>query len=138
MNGLAKVVILRRLGTDETMLAVALPLRGQELSLRDIAARLIIAAGKKEGQQPSPATVLRMLREPFQLPVFCRVSSWLGICGGASFCPDAADEYARRPCVAGCRRKCRGPYAGLVELSTKASHGRRRGRLPCGCRLSLV
>jgi hypothetical protein len=30
------------------------------------------------GQQPSPATVLRMLREPFQLPVFCRVSSWLG------------------------------------------------------------
>ena len=45
------------------MLAVALHLRGQELSLRDIAARLVIAAGKKKGQHPSPATVLRMLRD---------------------------------------------------------------------------
>jgi hypothetical protein len=39
-----------------------LHLRGQELSLRDIAARLVIATGKKKGQHPSPATVMRMLR----------------------------------------------------------------------------
>ena len=45
------------------MLAVALHLRGQELSLRDIAVRLVIATGKKKGQHPSPATVMRMLRE---------------------------------------------------------------------------
>ncbi|MDQ2873845.1 MAG: recombinase family protein [Actinomycetota bacterium] len=49
--------------TDDAMLAFALHLRDQELSLRDIAARLVIAAGKKKGQHPSPATVLRMLRE---------------------------------------------------------------------------
>ena len=41
----------------------ALHLRGQEMSLRDISARLVIAAGKKKGQHPSPATVMRMLRE---------------------------------------------------------------------------
>jgi len=45
------------------MLAVALHPRGQELSLRDIAGRLVIATGKKKGQHPSPATVMRMLRE---------------------------------------------------------------------------
>jgi hypothetical protein len=45
------------------MLTVALHLRGQELSLRDIAGRLVISAGKKKGQHPSPATVLRMLRD---------------------------------------------------------------------------
>ena len=45
------------------MLAVALNLRGQELSLREIADRLVIAAGKKKGQHPSPAAVMRMLRE---------------------------------------------------------------------------
>jgi len=33
-------------------LAVALHLRGQELSLRDIAAWLVIATGKKKGQRP--------------------------------------------------------------------------------------
>jgi DNA invertase Pin-like site-specific DNA recombinase len=49
--------------TDEAMLAAALHLRAQELSLRDIAARLVIATGKKKGQHPSPATVMRMLRE---------------------------------------------------------------------------
>ena len=50
--------------TDDAMLAVALHLRGQELSLRDIAARLVISSiGKKKGQHPSPATVMRMLRE---------------------------------------------------------------------------
>ena len=49
--------------TDEAMLAVALHLRGQEMSLRDIAGRLVIATGKKKGEHPSPATVMRMLRE---------------------------------------------------------------------------
>ena len=49
--------------TDDAMLAVALHLRRQEMSLRDIAARLVISAGKKKGQHPSPATVLRMLRD---------------------------------------------------------------------------
>jgi len=50
--------------TDEAMLAAAaLHLRAQELSLRDIASRLVIATGKKKGQHPSPATVMRMLRE---------------------------------------------------------------------------
>jgi DNA invertase Pin-like site-specific DNA recombinase len=48
---------------DDAMLAVALHLRSQELSLRDIAARLVIATGKKKGRHPSPATVMRMLRE---------------------------------------------------------------------------
>ena len=48
--------------TDDAMLAVALHLRGQELSLRDIAGRLVISTGKKKGQHPSPATVMRMLR----------------------------------------------------------------------------
>jgi DNA invertase Pin-like site-specific DNA recombinase len=49
--------------TDEAMLAVALHLRSQDLSLRDIAGRLVIATGKKKGHHPSPATVMRMLRE---------------------------------------------------------------------------
>jgi hypothetical protein len=45
------------------MLSMALHLREQNLSLREIAARLVITKGKKKGQHPSPATVLRMLRE---------------------------------------------------------------------------
>jgi DNA invertase Pin-like site-specific DNA recombinase len=49
--------------TDEAMLAAALDLRGQDLSLRDIAGRVVIATGKKKGQHPSPATVMRMLLE---------------------------------------------------------------------------
>jgi DNA invertase Pin-like site-specific DNA recombinase len=49
--------------TDEAMLAAALHLRAQEKSLRDIAVRLVIATGKKKGQHPSPATVMRMLRD---------------------------------------------------------------------------
>ena len=51
--------------TDEAMLAMALHLREQEenLSLRDLAARLVITKGKKKGAHPSPATVLRMLRD---------------------------------------------------------------------------
>jgi hypothetical protein len=38
--------------TDDAMLAAALHLRGQEMSLRDIAARLAIATGRREGQRP--------------------------------------------------------------------------------------
>lgn len=45
------------------MLSTALHLREQNLSLRDIASRLVITKGKKKGRHPSPATVLRMLRE---------------------------------------------------------------------------
>ncbi|MGA4881232.1 transposase domain-containing protein [Streptomyces lydicamycinicus] len=49
--------------TDDAMLALALHLRTLQMSLRHIAARLVITHGKKKGQQPSPATVMRMLRE---------------------------------------------------------------------------
>ena len=50
--------------TDDAMLSHALHLRDQQgLSLRDIATRLVITKGKKKGQHPSPATVLRMLRD---------------------------------------------------------------------------
>ncbi|MFI1569048.1 recombinase family protein [Streptomyces sp. NPDC020490] len=49
--------------TDENMLAMALHLRNQDLSLREIAARLVITKGAKKGQHPSPATIMRMLRE---------------------------------------------------------------------------
>lgn len=50
--------------TDEAMLSHALHLRDQQhLSLRDIATRLVITKGKKKGQHPSPATVLRLLRD---------------------------------------------------------------------------
>ncbi|MFF3444203.1 recombinase family protein [Streptosporangium sp. NPDC002721] len=49
--------------TDDAMLSMALHLREQNLSLRDIAARLVITKGKKRGQHPSPATVMRMFRE---------------------------------------------------------------------------
>ncbi|MGW0738245.1 hypothetical protein [Streptomyces sp. NPDC002851] len=33
------------------------------MSLRDIAGRLVITTGKKKGQHPSPATVMRVQRE---------------------------------------------------------------------------
>ncbi|MGA5578389.1 recombinase family protein [Streptomyces koyangensis] len=49
--------------TDGAMLSMALHLRDQEMSLRDIAARLVITTGAKKGQHPSPATVMRMLRD---------------------------------------------------------------------------
>ncbi|MFD0622540.1 recombinase family protein [Streptomyces sanglieri] len=50
--------------TDPDMLSMALHLRDEkEMSLRDIAKRLVITTGTKKGQRPSPATVMRMLRE---------------------------------------------------------------------------
>jgi DNA invertase Pin-like site-specific DNA recombinase len=53
--------------TDDDMLSMALRLRDQEMSLRDIAKHLVITIGitigAKRGQRPSPATVMRMLRE---------------------------------------------------------------------------
>ncbi len=52
--------------TDDDMLAMALHLRDQELSLRDIASRLVITKGAKKGQHPSPATIMRMLREHYE------------------------------------------------------------------------
>ncbi|REK88351.1 hypothetical protein DY245_21745 [Streptomyces inhibens] len=48
--------------TDDSM-PMALHLRDQEMSLRDIAKRLVITTGAKKGRHPSPATVMRMLRE---------------------------------------------------------------------------
>ncbi|MEV5707979.1 hypothetical protein [Actinoallomurus sp. NPDC052274] len=45
------------------MLSMALHLREQDHSLREIAARLVITKGKKKGRHPSPATVMRLLRE---------------------------------------------------------------------------
>ena len=53
------------------MLAVALHLRGQELSLRDIAGRLVIATGKRKGQHPSPATVAALRAEGRTVLVHC-------------------------------------------------------------------
>ncbi|MEV0419344.1 hypothetical protein [Streptosporangium canum] len=57
-------------GTGPAMPSLAVHLRGQDLNLSEIAARLVvikgklvIIKGKKKGQHPSPATVLRMLRE---------------------------------------------------------------------------
>ncbi|SDM62427.1 hypothetical protein [Nonomuraea jiangxiensis] len=47
--------------THEAMLSMALHLRDQDLSLREIAARLVITQGAKRGRHPSPATVMRML-----------------------------------------------------------------------------
>ncbi len=50
--------------SDGDMLATAVRLRDEEsLSLREIAARLVIRTGKKRGEHPSAATVMRMLRE---------------------------------------------------------------------------
>lgn len=49
--------------TDESMLSMALHLREEKgMNLRDIAKRLVITTGAKEGQHPSPATGMRMLR----------------------------------------------------------------------------
>jgi hypothetical protein len=42
------------------MLGTALHLRDQELSLREIAARLVITKVAENGQHPSPATVMRI------------------------------------------------------------------------------
>ncbi|MFB7461868.1 MULTISPECIES: hypothetical protein [unclassified Streptomyces] len=50
-------------------LSMALHLLGQELSLWEIAARWVISKGAKKGEHPSPATVMRMLREHDQAAV---------------------------------------------------------------------
>ncbi|MFE7741992.1 hypothetical protein [Nocardia sp. NPDC057455] len=42
---------------------MALHLRSNNHSLRDIASRLVITTGKKKGRHPSPATVMRLLRD---------------------------------------------------------------------------
>ncbi|MFD8567968.1 hypothetical protein [Streptomyces sp. NPDC059639] len=49
--------------TDDDMLGMALHLRDQNLGLREIAGKLVITSGKKKGQHPSAATVMRMLRD---------------------------------------------------------------------------
>jgi hypothetical protein len=40
--------------TDEALLSMALQLRDQEMSLRDIAKRLVITTGAEKGQHPRP------------------------------------------------------------------------------------
>jgi len=58
--------------TDEAMLAVALHHRDQGLSLRDTAARLVIATGKKKGstprRRPSCGCSASMTRRPPRRP----------------------------------------------------------------------
>ncbi|WP_246043036.1 hypothetical protein [Streptomyces globosus] len=49
--------------TNSDMLAMALQLRAEGVSLRDKSARLVITSGTKKGQHPSPPTIMRMLRE---------------------------------------------------------------------------
>jgi DNA invertase Pin-like site-specific DNA recombinase len=49
--------------TDDAMVSMAVMLRDQGTSLRDIAAKLVITHGAKKGKHPSPATVMRLLRE---------------------------------------------------------------------------
>ncbi|WP_234441618.1 recombinase family protein [Streptomyces sp. WM6386] len=49
--------------TADSMLSMALHLCDREMSLRHIAKRLVITTGAKKGQHPSPATVMRMLRD---------------------------------------------------------------------------
>lgn len=49
--------------SDPAMLSMALHLRAQGQSLREIAGQLVISQGAKKGQHPSPATVMRMLRD---------------------------------------------------------------------------
>lgn len=39
---------------DEAKLSTALHLRSQELSLREVAAKLVITKGTKKGEHPSP------------------------------------------------------------------------------------
>ncbi len=61
--------------TDDGMLSMALMLRGQQLSLREIAAKLVITRGAKKGQHPSPATVMRLLREHDEATAAAAVSA---------------------------------------------------------------
>jgi hypothetical protein len=49
--------------TDDALLSVTVHLRSQGMNLRDITARLVITTGATKGRHPSPATVMRMLRE---------------------------------------------------------------------------
>ncbi|MFK3735660.1 recombinase family protein [Streptomyces sp. NPDC088090] len=48
---------------NDDMLSMAVHLRDQGMSLREIAPRLVITSGAKKGKSPSPATVMRMLRD---------------------------------------------------------------------------
>lgn len=92
--------------TDDAMLAVALHLRGQELSLRDIAARLVISKGKKRGGHPSPATVLRMLREHDE-----RAGSAATDLGGAQSSSSSSEASGSRS-----SRMAPGPRSGRTKL----------------------
>ncbi|MFE3995001.1 recombinase family protein [Streptomyces goshikiensis] len=49
--------------TNSDMLTMALQMRAEGVSLRDMVPRLVITTGAKKGQHPSPPTIMRMLRE---------------------------------------------------------------------------
>jgi hypothetical protein len=88
--------------TDDAMLAVALHLREQNLSLRDIAARLVIAKGKKKGEHRP--------RRP--------------CCAG---CASTTRRPPRRPC----RRAADRP-PGAHSSSSSAASGSRSSRMAPG------
>jgi DNA invertase Pin-like site-specific DNA recombinase len=48
---------------NDAMTTQAVVLRHQGLSLREIASKLVITSGKNRGKSPSPATVMRLLRD---------------------------------------------------------------------------
>jgi DNA invertase Pin-like site-specific DNA recombinase len=93
--------------TDEAMLAMALHLRDNEnMSLRDIAARVVITKGAKKGQHPSPATVMRMLNEHDE---------------AAAAAALAADDVDRNSSLAGtglCAARDGGPVGPIVPNGT--------------------
>jgi DNA invertase Pin-like site-specific DNA recombinase len=90
--------------TDDAMLAVALHLRSQEMSLRDIAARLVIATGKKKASTPP--------RRP---------------------CCACCAPTTRRPMRRPCRRAADRP-PGAYSSSSSAPSGSRRSRMAPGAR----
>ena len=90
--------------TDDAMLAVALHLRGQELSLRDIAARLVISpARRKASTRP---------RRP---------------------CCACSAPTTRRPTRRPCRRAADRP-PGAYSSSSSAASGSRRSRMAPGAK----
>ena len=65
MIGQAKGILMERfhLTSDQAFEELRASSQKHNRKVRDIAARLVISTGKKKGHHPSPATVMRMLRE---------------------------------------------------------------------------
>lgn len=81
--------------TVESMLSMALHLRDQEMSLRDIAKRLVITTGAKKSQHPSPATVMRMLREHDEQAAMAPRGGWNCV-------PASVSPFWKRTTTANC------------------------------------